>query len=235
MDNKDFLGVLKEAFYKYLHTSSQSTEKLKILHGAIAKDLAGMLGDEYKVYSLGYEKGKERNMPGRYMNKRVDITIEKDGEFLAGIALKFIMSNYSQNSVNYFENMLGETANIRCSGKPYFQIIITPTIVPYFKNGGMISKYDTITEHNIEKYIKLSNDNTSTYMHTPNKTLIYLVDFSKRPTDSVKNKEELIKFYDENTDMEFSESKQKHDFGENFVYNNYEEYIKKVNYYIKSI
>ena len=227
MDNSSFLEVLKKSFYKYLHTGARSTEKLKVLHGAVAKDVAERLGDEYKIYSLGYEQGKERNVEGRYMNKRVDITVEKDGQVVAGIALKFIMSNYSQNSVNYFENMLGETVNIRCSGKPYFQIIIIPTIVPYFKDKGTINKYEFVTEHNIEKYIKISNENISTHMHTPNKTLMYLVDFSKLPSDEVRNKEELIQFYDANTDMNFSESDKEYIFGDNFIYNNYEEYIKQ--------
>ena len=34
------------------------------------------------------------------------------------------MQNYSQNSVNYFENMLGETANIRSNNKTYIEKII---------------------------------------------------------------------------------------------------------------
>jgi hypothetical protein len=43
------------------------------------------------------------------------------------------MQNYSQNSNNYFENMLGETANIRSSNIPYFQIFIIPDEIPYYK------------------------------------------------------------------------------------------------------
>lgn len=130
MTNQEFLEVIKESFNKYLETHSRSNEKLKILHGKIAKDLQKRLGQSYIIHSLGLRDGKEINMPGKYMPKKVDIAIEKNKEIVGAIALKFIMSNYSQNSNNYFENMLGETSNIRANGKPYFQILILPTVVP---------------------------------------------------------------------------------------------------------
>ena len=57
-------------------------------------------------------------------DKKVDITITKQNKPIAGFAIKFVMQNYSQNSNNYFENMLGETANIRSNRIPYFQIFI---------------------------------------------------------------------------------------------------------------
>ena len=65
-------------------------------------------------------------MSGRYMEKRVDIVVLKDEKDIAGIGVKFVMSNYSQNSNNYFENMLGETANIRAGKKKYFQVLLLP-------------------------------------------------------------------------------------------------------------
>ena len=68
------------------------------------------------------------------------------------------MSNYSQNSNNYFENMLGETANIRSAGKPYIQMVILPSKVPYFKKGGELGHMEIISKHNLSKYIKLSHD-----------------------------------------------------------------------------
>ena len=76
---------------------------------------------------------------GRYVDKKVDITISKKDATMhkdipvAGIAVKFVMQNYSQNSNNYFENMLGETANIRANKCPYFQIFIILDRLPYYK------------------------------------------------------------------------------------------------------
>jgi hypothetical protein len=123
MSNSDFLGCILQSFKKFLETHSNSDEKLKILHGGIANDLATRLGKDYQIKSLGYGNGKESKIEGRYLYKNVDITILKDDTPIAGVAVKFVMQNYSQNSVNYFENMLGETANIRSNGIPYFQIL----------------------------------------------------------------------------------------------------------------
>lgn len=234
MDNKEILIKIKEAFYKYLETGSRSNEKLKIIHGSIAKDLQQRLGEEYQISSLGYGNNKEIEMQGRYSTKRVDIAIKKDDEILGAIALKFIMRNYSQNSNNYFENMLGETANIRSFGKPYFQIIIFPSKVPYFNKDKEITKIETITKHNISKYIVLSNDNANEYMHTPNKTLLYLVDMLMPPSD-VCNFEEYKKYYKKNKAFEMQTSKEQYEFGKNIIYNDYEKFIEKIIYYIKSI
>lgn len=119
MNNDEFLDIIKQSFKKCLETSTRSNKKLKILHGAIAKDLQEKLGNNFKIYSLGYGNDREEKIQGRYINKDVDIVVENNG-LKIGIALKFIMGNYFQNSNNYFENMLGETANIRSSNIPYF-------------------------------------------------------------------------------------------------------------------
>lgn len=235
MDNLEFLGIVKDSFDKYLETGSRSNEKLKILHGSIANDLKNKLGNDYTIHSLGYEDDKEVNMIGRYMDKKVDIAVEKDNEVIAGIAVKYIMRNYSQNSNNYFENMLGETANIRAAGKPYFQIVILPSKIPYFKKDGELNHIETISEHNLSKYIKLSNDNIQEFMHTPNKTLVYLVDMPDIPLHSVRNNEEYITYYQDNNDFSVMKNTEVYGFGSSVIYNNYEEFIEKICYYIKSI
>lgn len=234
MNNQQFLNKVKDSFYKYLETGSRSNEKLKILHGSIAQDIIERLGSNYKIHSLGYGDNREVDMLGRYMEKKVDIGIEKNEEIVAGLALKFIMSNYSQNSNNYFENMLGETANVRTTGKPYFQIVILPSKVPYFKEDGTISKIETITNRRLLKYINLSNDNINNYMHTPNKTLIYLIDIPI--PDTVSNKEEYIEYYINNDNLFVMENEDEaYGFGSAVIYNNYDEFIDKVCHYIKSM
>lgn len=227
MNNQEFLEKIKKAFDKFLTTGSNSNEKLKILHGSIAKDLQNLLGDEYIVHSLGYGDGKEVIMHGRYMDKMVDIGIEKNGEIIAGIALKYIMQNYSQNSNNYFENMLGETANIRTSEKSYFQIIILPTKVPYYKDGGELKKIEEIKEHHLSKYMKLFNDDSNIFYHIPNKTLFYFVDFPKIP-DTITNKSEYKDYYIKNNDFQVCESTKKYEFESLFIYNDYEKFLKEI-------
>ena len=234
MNNQEFLGKVKDAFDKFLTTGSNSNEKLKILHGSIAEDLQNLLGNEYTVHSLGYGDGREIKMHGRYMDKLVDIGIEKNGEIIAAIALKYIMQNYKQNSNNYFENMLGETANIRAAGKPYFQIIILPTKVPYYKDGGVLEKIEEIKEYHLSKYMKLSNDDINIFYHTPNKTLLYLVEFPELPNE-VTNKLEYKDYYIENNDFQLCESTEIYGFGDLFIYNDYEKFIEKIYHAIMAL
>ncbi|HRZ19964.1 MAG TPA: hypothetical protein P5136_07980 [Methanofastidiosum sp.] len=229
MNNQKFLEIIKESFDKYLHTSSRSNEKLKILHGAIARDIKNKLGTEYTVHSLGIFDSKEKRIGGRYMEKTVDIAIEHDEKIVGGVGLKFIMSNYSQNSNNYFENMLGETANIRCANIPYFQIIIFPSRVPYFKDDGSISKYEEITPHNLSKYLNLSTDDAHVYMHIPNKILLYLVNIDIPRTNPMGDKKSYYEFYTQNNrNYMIRESTEIYNFGNSIIYNDYERFIEEI-------
>ena len=234
MNNSLFLAILKKSFITYLQTGARSNKKLGILHGAISEDLQERLNDNnYSVYSLGYGIGKEHKINGRYVDKAVDITIAENNTPVAGIAVKYVMSNYSQNSNNYFENMLGETANIRCAKIPYFQIFIIPDKIPYFDKDGSISKWETISEHNLNKYIKLSNDNIDTYLHTPNKTLVFIVHIQdKNVATKITDKQEYENFY-LNNDFDMAISALKFNFGSTIVYNDYEKFIDKVDHTIK--
>ncbi|MDD4251437.1 MAG: hypothetical protein PHX27_04565 [Candidatus ainarchaeum sp.] len=233
MNNKEFLNVLEKSYNIYLKTSARSNKKLEVLHGEIAKDLSGKLGKAYKVKSLGFEEGKEGKVNGRYMEKAVDISVYKDSQSLGGIAVKYIMSNYSQNSNNYFENMLGETANLRCNNKAYFQIVILPKHLPYFKKDGSISKIEEITEHNLSKYIKLSEDDINIYLHTPTKTLIYLINTPKFDKSVIDTKEKYIQHFLKDEKIITSVCSDKHCFKESIIQNDYENFINKVVNYFK--
>lgn len=227
MNDKEFLKIIKESFYRYLDTGSRSNEKLKILHPAVAKDLQNRLGDSYVVHSLGVGDGKEILMKGRYMAKKVDVGIEKDGEVIAGVALKFIMRNYKQNSSNYFENMFGETSNIRASGKPYYQILILPSKVPYFDNKRKLKKYEVINDRNLVKYITLSNDNIDEFMFVPNKTLIYLIDIPEVSSD-VDDFYKYIDYYYKNDDFVITKNNGNYLFGDSVIYNDYNKFIETI-------
>lgn len=231
--NDKFLKVLRDSFKVYLETSARSNKKLEVLHGAIANDLSKRLGGDYKIKALGYGTGKEAKILGRYMEKAVDISVFKNEKALGGVAVKYIMSNYSQNSNNYFEGMLGETANLRTNNKAYFQIVILPKHVPYFKKDGTISKIETITAHNIEKYLKLSQDDTSVYMHTPTKTLFYLINTPQISIASIKDKTDYVDYLLGLEDFEITLCTDRYSFKDSIVYNDYENFINKVVNYIK--
>lgn len=188
MNNQQFLDVLKHTYIAFLNTNSRSNAKLKILHGAIADDLSQRLNNTYQIKSLGYGSCAEHKIQGRYINKTVDITILKDNKPIAGIGVKFVMQNYAQNANNYFENMLGETANIRSNQIPYFQIFIIPNQLPYYKNNGDFSKWEKFNNAHFNKYALLSFDNTEHWAHTPNKTLLYTIDLPPMTLPSNKTK-----------------------------------------------
>lgn len=236
MNNAQFLTILKKSFTTYLQTGARSNKKLEVLHGAISADLDERLNDDnYSVYSLGYGIGKEHKIIGRYVDKAVDITIAANKTPIAGIAVKYVMSNYSQNSNNYFENMLGETANIRSAKIPYFQIFIIPDKIPYFDKDGGISKWEMINEHNLKKYIKLSNDNVEMFLHTPNKTLVFIVHIQdQNVTAKIFDKQEYENYYLHN-DFDMVVSKLSFDFGNTIIYNDYDTFLQKVVYAIKSL
>lgn len=229
MNNKDFLAAVTKSFHAFLiKGTSRSTDKIVPLHGAIAADLAKRLGPDYHIWSKGYGEGKEAQMDGRYYGKAVDITIMRGDEPVAGIAVKFVMQNYAQNSVNYFENMLGETANIRCNNHPYFQLFVILDKLPYYKKGTKsIMRWETFTSHNAEKYQALSLDNNERYMHTPNKTalcVVHLPDAKPVPT----TQEEYLSYYRRHLPKLTFSTHDYPEFGPNVLLNDYETFINKV-------
>ena len=232
MNNVEFLNLIRQSFKDFLNSgTSRSTAKLKNLHGKIALDLKSKLGNNFTIKSQGYDDDKEGKINGRYFDKQVDITISKNNKAVAGYAVKFVMQNYSQNSNNYFENMLGETANIRTNKIPYFQIFIIFEKVPYYKNSGIFSKYDIVSQQNIDKYIKLSQDNSDMYFHTPNKMLFVIIKLKEKTENyKFKDKKEYIEFYESIIDdknlMQYSD-KIIDKFDNGIILNDYENFIER--------
>lgn len=242
LSNQEFLDKVLTSFKEFISIgTSRSTAKLKPLHGAIAADIAERLGDGYKVYSQGFAKGKEKQIKGRYIDKWVDITIEDINlkKPVAGIGVKFIMQNYSQNSNNYFENMLGETANIRAANCPYFQIFIILDKLPYYKKGCDIKKWEEFTDHNMSKYCKLSADNIDVFMHTPNKTLICVAHIDPEITTSASKKADYMSFYaGKMKKLKISYSTHNYEgltANGTIIMNDYKSFIEKVYHTIKAI
>lgn len=242
LSNQQFLDKVLVSFKEFISIgTSRSTAKLKPLHGAIAADIAEYLGDDYKVYSQGFGDGKEKKIDGRYIDKMVDVTIEnaQTKQPVAGIGVKFVMQNYSQNSNNYFENMLGETANIRATSCPYFQIFIILDKLPYYKRGGGIKKWEEFTDHNMSKYCKLSADNIDVFMHTPNKTLICVAHIDPEIPTTTNKKADYMSFYASKIDK-LNISYSTHNYTRltangTIIMNDYKSFIEKVYHTIKAI
>lgn len=234
MKDREFLKVICNSFEEFVKSGTpRSTRKLKPLHSAIAEDIATRLGDEYSVISQGYGGDCEADIQGRYIDKMVDITIVKGTKAIAGIGVKFVMQNYSQNSNNYFENMLGETANIRAAKCPYFQVFIILDKLPYYDRAKNIKRWETFTDHNVEKYATLSNDNADVFFHTPNKTLLYVVHIPDN--ENLKTMNEYMQYY-RGRRFEVSLSGNiDNSFGNSVILNDYETFMDKVFYTIKAL
>ena len=232
--NRLFLEALTNSFNEFLESAtSRSTAKLKPLHGFIASDLAERLGAGYTLHSQGYGNGMEGSMRGRYFDKRVDISVCKDGEPVAGIAVKFVMQNYSQNSVNYFENMLGETANIRSADRPYFQVFIIFDRIPHYNAYKQITHWESFTARNVAKYDALSKDNPDAYRHTPNKLLLYVVHIPDN--GDVADKEGYLSYYKRlKPALTLSEMRYE-EFGNVIIVNDYDAFMEKVYHTILSM
>lgn len=227
--NESFLAILTRAFNVYLQTSARSNEKLKILHSKIANDLTQKIGGEFSIHAYGIGDGKEETLKGRYYEKAVDIAVFKDGVEYAGVAVKFVMSNYAQNANNYFEGMLGETANLRSNGLPYFQILIVPETMPYFEKDGSIGKIEELKTHHLDKYLNLSQDNVDRFFHTPNKTLLVVV---KLPDFSVAQDRDEYKALCANKNLQYSQifNQNAQDFGASVIFNDYEKFLDKASH-----
>jgi hypothetical protein len=130
---RQFVKALEQSFKMYKLHGARSTAKLKPIHKFVADTLAEIWGKSFEIYYMG-EETKEMTVDGKYYPKDIDITVTKTGQAIFCLGIKFVMSNYKQNTNNYFENMMGETANIQATGHlPYAQLIILRYETPYYK------------------------------------------------------------------------------------------------------
>ena len=171
----EFLKAIGESLNSFQRHGARSNRKLIPLHSCLARFISAALGSEYSVRSLGIGDDKEEQIEGQYYTKRVDIAVIDGNKPIAAIGLKFVTSNYKQNNVNYFENMLGETVNLRRKNYGYAQVIVIRKEMPYKLKSGKTTKIERISEKNLRKYVQLVKDKD--YPHRPDLMSIAIVDF----------------------------------------------------------
>lgn len=174
----EFLVAMTETFEAYNEFGARSNKKLIPVHSWIAKTVIGRLDKEFSVSSLG--TGGEKNLEGKYYPKNLDITVSKKDKILNTISFKFVTSNYKQNGNNYFENLLGETANVRGANVGFAHLLVLRAHTPYYdKNSGNLrgeqTKTEILNEHDLSKYVNLFNDKD--FPHRPDVLGIVVVDF----------------------------------------------------------
>ncbi len=168
--NTVFLEKLKLSYKEYIN-SPRSTDRIKEIHSFIAEAIQFKLGNDFIIKANGFnlakdDSGNEVNVEGKYYNKNVDIAVIKNGYVLGSVGVKLIGNNFNQNANNYFENMLGETANLRANNQSYSQLIVIPESMPYYNQNKVCKEMQHIKEHHISKYFKLSKEQKGVY-HKP--------------------------------------------------------------------
>lgn len=176
-----FLIAISKTFRAYNTFGARSNKKLIPIHKWFAEIIENKLGKGYSVKSLG--KDGEFKIDGKYYPKNLDISIFKNQKIIATISFKFVTSNYKQNSNNYFENLLGETANIRRVNIGFAHFLVLRAHTPYYdKNKGNLrgqeKKIEILNENDLVKYVKLFND--LDFPHKPEVLGIAIIDFDKR-------------------------------------------------------
>ncbi len=160
-----FEEALWESYLLYIQRGPRSPEKLRPLHGWFAKTLKNRLdAHRYIVQDLNSPEG-EAQLEGRYFPKRVDIAIftaitsgQTMRRPIVAVSIRFIGSNFKQNANNYFENLLGECANLRRKRIGFAHFLVLPLLLPYKDRSGEIIRYEEIEETTLSKYFLLYED-----------------------------------------------------------------------------
>jgi len=178
--NARFLNALRESYIAYEKYGSRSNKKLRPLHQWLANEMQNVLKRKYIIQSLAKgSSGREKQVSGKYYIKTVDISLSRDDHArtdnspLAVISMKFVTSNFQQNANNYFEHLMGETANIRRRGVIFGHFMVLPNKIPYHAKDESFKKWEYIKSHHLRKYVNLEQDND--YPHKPDVMGISLI------------------------------------------------------------
>ncbi|MBF2735939.1 MAG: hypothetical protein ISN26_07750 [Betaproteobacteria bacterium AqS2] len=174
MKNELLSNSLEESYLAYLEEGPRRRAKLEPLHRCIAGAVQVALGSGFSVRHLSAEGG-EAKIEGAFAEKSVDVAIFKGDKPVAGIAVKFVTSNYKQNAVNYFEQLVGETFNMRSKGLLYAQAFISKHPVPYLKRDGTVEKIEYFSATNLEKFQNLMRLGDKS-PGVPNALFVFLTD-----------------------------------------------------------
>ena len=157
------LAALQRAWAKGVE-SPRSPRKLDILHGWLREELLQRLPG-FEIFGKTEDDSqysREIRVDGKYYRKRVDLLIARDGHHLGVISVKFVLSSYKKNAINYFEHQLGETANLRGQRLIYGNVMFLPDPIPltreeeYFGSG--ILKTESVNSESVRRYARLCED-----------------------------------------------------------------------------
>ena len=186
-----FLKAINSSFAAYNKKGgARSNKKLIPIHKFLSKVILEKLKGNYSVKSLGIGDGKEAKVGGKYYPKDLDVAIFKNDKIIATVSFKFVTSNYKQNANNYFENLMGETANIRRQNIGFAHFLVLRGHTPYYSKNkdnlrGKEKKVEIISEKDLRKYVKLFSD--MDFPHKPDLMGICLLDFNQNKKAKLVN------------------------------------------------
>ena len=169
-----FVIAASESYQKVLDHGTRSNQKTKVIHGWVQDELRRELGDAYTYVGQTPTSSSEARVVGNYYDKNVDVLVSRDGQELGVISIKFVISNYWQNSVNYFEQQVGETANLRRKNIVYGNLFCVTNPIPYNRRSGGVSRLERLRDHDVQRYAKLRADHE--HAHAPDEMAIGIVD-----------------------------------------------------------
>ena len=169
-----FVIAASESYQKVLDHGARSPQKTKVLHGWVQDELRLQLGDDYTYVGQTPTSSIEATVSGYYYDKKVNVLVSRDGQELGVISVKFVISNYGQNSVNYFEQQIGETANLRSKNIVYGNLFCVTDPIPYKMSGGGVSRLERLRDQDVQRYVKLRADRE--HAHAPDEMAIGIVD-----------------------------------------------------------
>ena len=169
-----FLAAMQQSYQMVLEHGTRSNQKTRVLHGWVQDELRRELGDDYAFTGQSPASTHEANVEGMYYGKDVDVLVSRHDQELGVISIKFVISNYWQNSINYLEQQIGETANLRRRNVVYGNLFCVTNPIPYKNRAGEITRLEAIREHDIRRYASLRADHE--HIHAPQEMAIGIVD-----------------------------------------------------------
>ena len=210
-DEKSFIAAIEDCLKKREKLSklpkpkdpSRSPESIRPIHNYFADQLQEIWCK--KIFKVRYNDGADNaefSVHGKYYAKDVDITIiqnDKPSKPVFCLGIKFVISSLSSNIYNYFEQMMGETANIQAKRIPYAQVIIfqhkTPKEDPSKgKNIGKI-KFQNLRDQDIKKYLTLIDDQKMQYC--PHSIVVPIIDIAWTKTRNKVSMTDVEKAFSE--------------------------------------
>lgn len=142
-----FLNNIKLIFSKYVQHGATSKQKVDCLHNFLRDSLSQAL--DKLLASDEYQIKLECNVPSLNYSRRkkCDIVMYKGIKIIAIFPVKFIMSNYSQNRNNAWENLTGELLHIKWANADVHLIPINVMFnkMPYLLKNKKIKHFENIT------------------------------------------------------------------------------------------